>query len=118
MTRFLEDEIADFASSVSWDDLQAGTQTHVVNLILDALTVASAGHAAPSVSELILKLGGVRRHGAANIWFQDAWVDGPTAALINSMLVQAWDYDDVYDDGLVHAMCLVLPAMLAVSQTH
>ena len=118
MSELVEEELAEFVSSVSWSDIPVTTQGHLLDLMSDALVVASAGHAAPGMHGILSSLAGPKRPASACVWFEDVWADGPTAALLNATLLQAWDYDDVHDDGLVHAMCLMLPTVLAAAQTH
>jgi 2-methylcitrate dehydratase PrpD len=71
--------------------------------------------------------------GEARAWVVDEWAPlgraaqllgrgGPAApseaALANGMLCHALDYDDTHPEALVHPSTVVVPAALAVAQTH
>lgn len=83
--------------------------------VLDTLAVLAAGARAPGCRET---LGQLRDWGGK----PEAFVAGggrlpaPYAALANSLMAHALDYDDTHEPADVHAFAVVLPAVLAAAE--
>lgn len=106
--------------AVSWDHLGESTHTATRALVLDALGLAAAAPAAPSMAATARAL--ARAGGAAtaedgvHVPFWGRFAGPADAAAALSVAVHAWDFDDTHDDAVVHTACVALPAALSVAQ--
>jgi 2-methylcitrate dehydratase PrpD len=108
-------------ATVRWEALAAATQAATRSLTLDALGVAAAAPAAPSMratTSAHARAAGVvdPAEGGIIVPFGAACAGPAQAAAALSVAVHAWDFDDTHDDAVVHSACVVLPAALAVAQ--
>jgi len=81
-------------------------------LILDTVAVALAGSKAPGVEnlrQLQLELGGSAQ--ASVLGFGDKF-SLPDAVFLNSVMIHALDFDDIYSPGNLHIMSTVFPVAL------
>ena len=85
---------------------------HLLDGLGTLLAAAAADAAAPAV-RVAAGLGGPPE---ATILGTASRVSAPAAALANGTLLHAFDFDDTYPDGLVHATATVLPAAFAVGE--
>jgi len=117
----LVDDLVARVATVRWDALAASTQAATRSLTLDALGVAAAAPAAPSMRATMraqARAGGVVDAAERGIHVPfGAVCAGPAqAAAALSVAVHSWDFDDTHDDAVVHSACVALPAALAVAQ--
>jgi len=84
--------------------------------ILDSLGVAIAGSSAPGCKELISLVKEWGGKPEASIMIYGGKVPSPLAALANSTMMHALDFDDTLDERPLHAHVSVLPAALAVAE--
>jgi 2-methylcitrate dehydratase PrpD len=117
----LVDGLVARVATVRWDALPASVQAATRSLTLDALGVAAAAPAAPSMRATRT----ARRRAAGvvdvagsgiHVPFGNACAGPAEAAAALSVAVHAWDFDDTHDDAVVHSACVALPAALAVGQ--
>ncbi len=83
--------------------------------ILDTLGTAIAGHSSEGCAAVA---GVVRDWGGrpeASVWFDDARVIAPHAALANAVMARALDYDDALTKG-VHLSSALLPTVVALAE--
>lgn len=108
--------LADWAWSARYEDLPPSTVRVTKRFVLDTLGTGLAGTAAPAMAEVA---GLVRRWGGtpeARIWGSRDMVPAQNAALANSALAHALDYDDTHDYSEYHACVPVVPAALAMAE--
>jgi 2-methylcitrate dehydratase PrpD len=110
------DNILDFASRTSWQDVPAETRAHVKALMLDSFTVLPAGYRAVGCHEVLDLLAQWPATRGASVLFNTVKLPPPTAAMANAMLAEAWDFDDTHDAAIVHCMSPVLYAALAAAE--
>ncbi|MPZ62852.1 MAG: hypothetical protein GEU93_16485 [Propionibacteriales bacterium] len=106
-------------SGLTWDRLDEPTRAATRALVLDALGLAAAAPAAPSLAATSLALrrvAGSAGHSGVHVPFAGAFPGPGEAATALSVAVHAWDFDDTHDDAVVHAACVAVPAALAVAQ--
>jgi len=100
-----------------FDDLPEFVIDHTKKFILDSFGVAIAGASAPGckeVADLIQSWGGKPE---ATLLGYGGKVPSPSAALVNSVMMHALDFDDTLDESALHAHVTVLPAALAVAES-
>ena len=109
-------ELADYVASVDYRDLTPEVVEITKKFILDTLATSLAGSSAPGcgpVAKLISDDGG--REESTLLVFGKR-VPAANAALVNSMLAHAVEFDDTHDPTSVHANASVLPAALAMAE--
>jgi len=112
--RDLAYDLAGNAVRVKYDDLPEDVVEITKKFILDTLATMIAGSSAPgckSVVDLVKDWGGKEE---ATIMIYGGKVISENAALVNSMMAHARDFDDTHDVAVLHANASVLPATLAM----
>ena len=112
----LAETLVEFCAGLGWDDLSAETREYSKLLIMDTLGVALPGRSAPgcpAVAELAARWGG---EPLSSLLFAGRKISPPLAALANSTMMHALDFDDTLDASALHCMVSVLPAALAVAE--
>ena len=85
-------------------------------MTLDTLGCGLAGWRQPGTAET---LGLMRDWGGtheASVLFHGDRLPSPHAAFVNSTMIHALDYDDVYIPGVLHIMSIILPVALAAGE--
>jgi len=114
--RDLAYDLAGNAAKVKYDDLPKDVVEVTKKFILDILATMIAGSSAPgckSVVDLIRDWGGKEE---STILIYGGKVVSENAALVNSMMAHARDFDDTHDEAVLHANVSVLPAALAMAE--
>ena len=100
-----------------FQDLPEAVVDNTKRFILDSIGVALAGCNAPGcreVVDLVKEWGGKPE---ATIMSYGGKVPSPSAAMVNSMMMHALDFDDTLDESALHAHVSVLPAALAAAES-
>jgi len=109
-------DLAGNAAKITYDDLPQDVVEITKKFILDTLATMIAGSSAPgckSVVDLIKDWGGKEESA---ILIYGGKVVAENAALANSMMAHARDFDDTHDVAVLHANASVLPATLAMAE--
>jgi len=104
------------AAKVKYDDLPKDVVEITKKFILDTLATTIAGSSAPgceSVVEQVKDWGGKEE---STILIYGGKVVSENAALANSMMAHALDFDDTHDEAVVHSYVSVLPVALAMAE--
>ncbi len=112
----LAEAMVDYCAGIDFDDIPVQAREYAKLLIMDTLGVALPGRQAPGCPQ-VARLAG--RWGGAplsTLLFHGQKIAPPLAALANSMMMHALDFDDTLDASALHCMVSVLPAALAVSE--
>ena len=110
-------KLVDHVTGTQFSDLPEAVVDNAKRFILDSLGVAIAGSSAPGCKEvvdLVKELGGKPE---ATILIYGGKVPSPSAAMANSMMMHALDFDDTLDESALHAHVSVLPAALATAES-
>jgi 2-methylcitrate dehydratase PrpD len=113
----LEGRLVDYLTDTGYNDLPASAVEYCKLLVLDSLGVALAGHNAPgcaAVAALVGSWGTVS--GGSTVLLHGFKTSPPLAALANSTLMHALDFDDTLDSSALHTFVSVLPAALATAE--
>lgn len=84
--------------------------------ILDSLGVAMAGSQAPGVAQVAALMSEWRGKPESTVYYFGHGLSTMDAALVNSMMVHALDFDDVHEDAVVHPSCVQVPVSFAVAE--
>ena len=109
--------IVDHLTGTTFNDLPEAVIDGAKRFILDSVGVAIAGSSAPGcreVADLVKEWGGKPE---ATLLIYGGKVPSPSAAMANSMMMHALDFDDALDESALHAHISVLPAALAVAES-
>ena len=113
----LEYKLIDHIANVRYEDLPPEAVKYCKLLIMDALGVTFPGSQAPGCPEVT---------GLANVWKSESGASvlihghktiPPFAALVNSTMMHALDFDDTLDASALHTFVSVLPAAMAAAET-
>ena len=110
-------KLVDHVTGTQFNDLPEAVVDNAKRFILDSLGVAIAGSSAPGCKEvvdLVKEWGGKPE---ATILIYGGKVPSPSAAMANSMMMHALDFDDTLDESALHAHVSVLPAALAIAES-
>lgn len=107
--------LADFTATFDVTRDADVTEATLLDLI-DTLACGAAGADAEGVRELRAVTTDWGGKAEAALWFSDARVPGPAAALFNGTLSHAVEYDDTHDLGVLHAGVTVIPAVIAAAE--
>jgi 2-methylcitrate dehydratase PrpD len=110
------ERLAEFAVSLTLDDIPPEVAEHAKLHLLDALGCGLAAHAVGVAGEgrtAMAELGGEAE--ATVIGLRSA-LPAPNAAFANAMLCHGLDFDDTHSDSVSHVSAVVCPAALAAGE--
>lgn len=105
-----------FAVDLQPNDLPQSVVRAVQNCVFDTLGVAVAGSQAPGVPPVVSQIMEWGGRGEAPVFLADRRVPAPYAAMANSLMAHAFDYDDTHERGIMHAYSIILPTALAAAE--
>src|SRR4051812_33873251 len=95
--------------------LPASTVSTTKRFIFDAIAVMIAGSRAEGCAAVLQYVGNWNGKPDALV-VGGRRVPAPYAAMVNSMMAHALEFDDTYEAADVHAYAVVLPAVLAAAE--
>ncbi len=109
-------KMASNALETSFERLPSTTVETTKKFILDTLGVGMAGSGAEGVAQVVeqVREWGGKEESTILIW--GGRFPAPMAALANSVIFHARDFDDTHDGAVVHANASILPAALAAAE--
>ncbi len=110
--------IAQFISTIKYEDIPADVIGRIKLLILDSLGCALYGTDLEWSRILRTTLGGLDTTQACRVWGTSERLSAPHAALVNGTLIQSFELDDVHRQGVLHVGAVTLPPLLAVTELH
>ena len=111
----IEEKLAEYVIGLRYEDLPARVAAAAKNLVLTIIGTTIAGARTQGVDDL---LGQVRQWGGreeADVFIYGGRVPAHNAALINSYMARALDFDDGIRPGL-HVGATLVPAAFAAAQ--
>ncbi len=112
----LEERIVDHVAGAKYDELPDNTVACCKRLVMDTLAVAFPGRTAPGCPEVRALVESWPSPKGASVLFSGAKAAPPMAALANSTMMHALDFDDTLDASALHTFVSVLPACLAAAE--
>ncbi len=116
METTLEERLINHIAETDFDDLDQQTVRSCKKLVLDSLGVVFPGGKAPGCPETVELMRSWRSIDGSSVLLHGFSVAPPLAALVNSMMMHALDFDDTLDVSALHAFVNVLPAGLAAAE--
>lgn len=113
MGRDIAEDLAEFAAT---SRVGVAPLCAALNDVIDTLACAAAGQGAEGVGTLTGLAADWGGKAEAGIWFAQARVPSPFAALVNGLAAHAVEFDDTHDDAILHAGITVIPAVHAAAQ--
>src|SRR3954466_3245711 len=110
--------IADFVSRLTYEQIPPDVRERIKLLILDSLGCAIYGAHLEWCRILQDTFSDLDATRTTSIWGTDQKLSSANAALINGTQVQGFELDDVHRDGVLHCGAVVLPALIAVAESH
>jgi aconitate decarboxylase len=110
--------IADFVSQLRYEQIPENVRERGKLLILDSLGCAIYGAKLEWCRILQKTFGDLDASRTTTIWGTAQMLSSTNAALINGTQVQGFELDDVHRDGVLHCGAVVLPALIAVAESH
>ena len=114
----LTQELAKITLAPTYDHLSDEAIEAAKLLLLDALGCAIAGWHADGCTDVVAQMRDWGGKPESNILFHGDKLPAAHAAFANSMMIHAQDFDDVHIPGILHISSIVVPAMLAIGQSH
>ncbi|MFP4622268.1 MAG: MmgE/PrpD family protein [Bacteroidales bacterium] len=114
----LEKILVNHVYNCSFEDFPQEVIDYCKLLLLDSLGVCFPGSNAPGCYEAasLLSSWNAPTNSCASLLVYTGKLNPPQAALINSMIMHALDFDDTLDDSALHCFVNVLPSALASAQ--
>jgi 2-methylcitrate dehydratase PrpD len=109
-------ELVKHIVTTQFDDLPLEVIEEEKKLIIDSLGVAIAGSYAPGCREIVDLVKEWSGKPEATLIAYGGKVVSPWAALANSTMMHALDFDDTFDDSALHTHVSVLPAAFAMAE--
>jgi 2-methylcitrate dehydratase PrpD len=113
----LEYKLIDHITKVHYEDLPSEAIDFCKLLIMDALGVTFPGSLAPGCPEVAGLARSWRSESGSSILIHGDKTLPPFAALVNSTMMHALDFDDTLDTSALHTFVNVLPAGMASAET-
>jgi 2-methylcitrate dehydratase PrpD len=106
------------ALATRFDDLPPTAVERAKVFILDSLGVGIGGSSVPHAQALLAIAAHWGAHAEAPAWGHAARLPAAGAAFLNAWQMHNQEFDCLHEGAVVHAMASVLPAALAVAETH
>ena len=113
----LEDMLIDHISGIHYEDLPKEVISYCKLFIIDSLGVTFPGSQAPGCQEVVDLTRTWGGTSASKILIYGNHTTPPLAALANSTMMHALDFDDTLDASALHTFVSVLPAALAAAES-
>lgn len=115
-TRNMEEKLVDYLHGVHFEDLPADVVKYCKLLIMDSLGVTFPGSRAPGCDAVTGLVKAWRTDAGASVLIHGYKAPPPLAAMANSTMMHALDFDDTLDVSALHTFVNVLPAALATAE--
>ncbi len=112
----LSNTLVDHAMKADFAALPKSIVEKTKLFILDSLGVAMAGSQAPGVRQVAALLFESKGRPESTTYYFGHSLPVMDAALMNSMMIHALDFDDVNEDAVVHPSCVQVPVAFAVAE--
>ena len=113
----LESKLLDHVSRVRFEDLPEAVVAYCKLFIMDSLGVTFPGSQAPGCPEVVNLVRDWGGGAGSTVLIYGHQTPPPLAALANSTMMHALDFDDTLDASALHTFVSVLPAALATAES-
>jgi 2-methylcitrate dehydratase PrpD len=108
--------LAAFVAASRWDDVPGAVRHLAVRSILNGFGTALGGSRDQAVVRLMETLRPFSSGATATVIGHRARLDMPTAAFLNAVAVNVFDFDDTHEKTIIHPTAPVLAALFAVAE--
>jgi len=108
--------LAEIAIETDNDEISSQAYDAAMKALLDAYGCALAGWNAPGIADVLGQMRDWGGKSEATTLFHGGRLPAPNAAFVNSAMIHALDYDDVYIPGTLHITSVIVPTALAVAE--
>jgi 2-methylcitrate dehydratase PrpD len=108
--------LADFAVASRWDDVPEAVRHQAVRSIVNGFGTALGGSCDAVVIRLMQTLEPFSSGATATVIGHRTRLDMPTAAFLNAVAVNVFDFDDTHEKTIIHPTAPVLAALFAVAE--
>jgi 2-methylcitrate dehydratase PrpD len=116
MTSFIEEKLIEHIVNTSFSDFNAETVSSCKKLIIDSVGVMFPGSQAPGCPETAALARSWPCTSGSSVLIHGFSTTPPMAAMVNSTMMHALDFDDTLDDSALHTCVTTLPAALSVAE--
>lgn len=109
--------IAEFVSGLRYEAIPPEVLARIKLLILDSLGCGLYAADLEWSRMLQRRLGELDTTRTCSVWGTRQKLSAPHAALVNGSQVQGFELDDVHRVGVLHTGCVVLPALISITET-
>ncbi len=110
------ENIAEHLVKIRFEDIPKRTVEKQKDLLIDTLGVAIAGSKAPEVAQVIDLLKEIGGREESSVLSGGGKSPAFLAAMANSLMAHAFDFDDMHEKAGIHANVCVIPAALAMAE--
>lgn len=115
-TLFLGERLGRFVATTAWESLGEPLRHEARRCVLNHLGCSIAARNAHEVGRVIGVMGRFSAQGTSTIVGRPETTDAPTAAFMNAMTANFFDFDDTHASTVIHPTAPVLAAALAVGE--
>jgi 2-methylcitrate dehydratase PrpD len=108
--------LADHVVSTHFEALPREVVEKTKLFALDSLGLAMAGSRAPGVPQVAELMAELEGKPESTVYYFGHRLTAMDAALMNSMMVHALDFDDIHEEAVVHPSCVQVPVAFAVAE--
>lgn len=117
-THSVSSELAQFVATYRWDDVPAHVRHESKRTLLNFFSVALSACFDPTIEKAATVYGRFSCAPQATVIGRNQRMDMLTAAALNTMGANVFDFDDTHFPTIIHPTSPVAPPLLAWSETH
>lgn len=113
---YLGERLGQFVANTPWEALDEGLRHEAKRCILNSLGCSFAARRAPEVERVSRVMGRFNALGALTVVGRPEAADAPTAAFMNALTANFFDFDDTHASTVIHTTAPVLAPALAIGE--
>ena len=112
----ITEKLSAIALDLKTEDMPASAYQAAIKLLVDTFGCAIAGHNQPGINEVRKLYVGYGGTPEADVFFSDVKLPLVNASFVNSAMIHALDYDDVYIPGTLHLSSTIVAPVLGAAK--
>jgi 2-methylcitrate dehydratase PrpD len=108
--------LADFASSIKYEDIPKDVRNKLKFLCLDAIGCALGSTKRAEISKIVNAIKELDNGDLGSIWGLGLRASMPSVALVNGTMVHFLEMDDVHKQSLMHPAAAIVPSAIAACE--
>jgi 2-methylcitrate dehydratase PrpD len=110
--------LAGFVVESRWEDIPRPVRAHAVRSILNGFGTALGGARDAAVVRLLATLAPFSSGPSSTLIGNPTRVDMPTAAFLNAVAINVFDFDDTHENTIIHPTAPVAAALFAAAERY